>query len=148
MMLTRAPISQAMAVELALTLDAVDAIMQGAIQRALAEENDLRTRGEPLTVDVDMIGDRPSGAVAIDHPFVEQAAAVTRALGLFPGFGRSSTDSNTPISMGIPSVTIGGGGQGVGAHSLDEWFRNDRGHVGVQRVLLVVLAQVGVTQMS
>ncbi|MEM7415103.1 MAG: M20/M25/M40 family metallo-hydrolase [Gemmatimonadota bacterium] len=130
------------------TLDAVDAILQGAVQRAVAEENELRRRGEPLTVDVEMIGDRPSGAVAIDHPFVEQASAATRALGLFPGYGRSSTDSNIPISMGIPSVTIGGGGQGVGAHSLDEWFRNDRGHVGVQRVLLVVLAQVGVTQMS
>lgn len=130
------------------TLDAVDAILQGAIQRALAEENALRTRGEPLTVDVDMIGDRPSGEVAIDHPFVEQTAAVTRALGLFPGFGRSSTDSNIPISMGIPAVTIGGGGQGFGAHSLDEWFRNEDGALGVQRVMLVVLAQVGLAQTS
>ena len=130
------------------TLEAVDAILQGAIQRALAEENALRTRGEPLTVDVDMIGDRPSGEVAVDHPFVEQAAAVTRALGLFPGFGRSSTDSNIPISMGIPAVTIGGGGQGFGAHSLDEWFRNEDGALGVQRVMLVVLAQVGVAQTS
>jgi len=130
------------------TLDAVDAILQGAIQRALAEENALRTRGEPLTVDVDMIGDRPSGEVAIDHPFVEQTAAVTRALGLFPGFGRSSTDSNIPISLGIPAVTIGGGGQGFGAHSLDEWFRNEDGALGVQRVMLVVLAQVGLAQTS
>ena len=130
------------------TLDAVDAILQGAIQRALAEENALRTRGEPLTVDIDMIGDRPSGEVAIDHPFVEQTAAVTRALGLFPGFGRSSTDSNIPISLGIPAVTIGGGGQGFGAHSLDEWFRNEDGALGVQRVMLVVLAQVGLAQTS
>lgn len=130
------------------TLVAVDAILQGAIRRAVAEENDLRTRGEPLTVDVDMIGDRPSGEVAEDHPFVQQAAAVTRALGMEPSFGRSSTDSNIPISMGIPAITIGGGGQGVGAHSLDEWFRNVDGATGVQRVLLVVLAQVGVTQAS
>ena len=130
------------------TLNAVDAILQGAIQRALAEENALRTRGEPLTVDVDMIGDRPSGEVAIDHPFVEQTAAVTRSLGLFPGFGRSSTDSNIPISLGIPSVTIGGGGQGFGAHSLDEWFRNEDGAPGVQSVRLVVLAQVGLAQTS
>lgn len=130
------------------TLQDVDAILQGAVRRALAEENDLRTRGEPLTVDVDMIGDRPSGEVAVDDPFVQQAAAVTRALGLEPSFGRSSTDSNIPISMGIPAITIGGGGQGVGAHSLDEWFRNVDGALGVQRVLLIVLAQVGVTQAS
>lgn len=130
------------------TLEAVDDILQGAIQRALSEENDLRTRGEPLTVDVDLIGDRPSGEIAEDDPFVQQAAAVTRALGMEPSFGRSSTDSNIPISMGIPAITIGGGGQGFGAHSLDEWFRNDNGAVGVQRVLLVVLAEVGVTQVS
>ncbi|MDX1495390.1 MAG: M20/M25/M40 family metallo-hydrolase, partial [Longimicrobiales bacterium] len=130
------------------TLNAVDDILQGAIQRALAEENALRTRGEPLTVDVDMIGDRPSGEVAQDHPFVQQAAAVTRALGMEPTFRRSSTDSNIPISMGIPAITIGGGGQGFGAHSLDEWFRNVDGPTGVQRTLLIVLSQVGVTQTS
>jgi tripeptide aminopeptidase len=130
------------------TLNAVDAILQGAVQRALAEENTLRRDGEPLTVDVDLIGDRPSGEIAQDEPFVQQAAAVTRALGMEPSFGRSSTDSNIPISMGIPAITIGGGGQGFGAHSLDEWFRNVDGPVGVQRVLLIVLAQVGVTQAS
>lgn len=130
------------------TLNAVDAILQGAIQHALAEENDLRTRGEALTVDVDLIGDRPSGEVAEDHPYVQQAAAVTRAFGLEPTFGRSSTDSNIPISMGVPAITIGGGGQGVGAHSLDEWFRNVDGHIGVQRVLMIVLTQVRVAQMS
>jgi acetylornithine deacetylase/succinyl-diaminopimelate desuccinylase-like protein len=130
------------------TLAAVDNILQGAIQRALAEENDLRTRGEPLTVNVELIGDRPSGEVAEDHPFVQQAASVTRALGLEPSFGRSSTDANIPISMGIPAITIGGGGQGVGAHSLDEWFRNVAGPVGVQRVLLIALAQAGVARAS
>lgn len=130
------------------TLESVDAILQGAVQRALAEENDLRTRGEPLTVEVDMIGDRPSGEVAEDHPFVQQAAAVTRVLGMDPTFRRSSTDANIPISMGIPAITIGGGGQGVGAHSLDEWYRNEDGPVGIQRVLLIVLAQVGVAQAS
>ena len=130
------------------TLVAVDAILQGALQRALSEENDLRTRGEPLTVDIELIGDRPSGEVAEDDPYVQQAAAVTRVLGLEPTFGRSSTDSNIPISMGIPAITIGGGGQGVGAHSLDEWFRNVDGATGVQRVMLILLAQVGVTQVS
>lgn len=130
------------------TLDAVDAILQGAVQRALAEENVRRTRGEALTVEVDMIGDRPSGVVAEDHPYVQQAAAVTRVLGMEPSFSRSSTDSNIPISMDVPAVTIGGGGQGFGAHSLDEWFRNENGAVGVQRVMLIVLAQVGVAQTS
>lgn len=130
------------------TLNAIDDILQGAVQRAVAEENEIRTRGDAMTVTVDMIGDRPSGEIAEDHPFVQQAAAVTRVLGMEPSFGRSSTDANIPISMGIPGITIGGGGQGFGAHSLDEWFRNVDGPVGVQRALLIVLAQVGVTQAS
>jgi hypothetical protein len=50
--------------------------------------------------------------------------------------------------MGIPAITTGGGGQGFGAHSLDEWFRNEDGPVGIQRVLLIALAQVGVAQAS
>ena len=130
------------------TLVAVDAILQGSIQRALAEENGLRTRGEPLTVDVELIGDRPSGELAEDDSYVQQAAAVTRALGLEPTFRRSSTDSNFPISIGIPAITIGGGGQGFGAHSLGEWFRNVDGATGVQRVMLILLAQAGVPRTS
>ena len=126
------------------SLAAIDAILQGGIQRALADENDLRTRGEPLTVDVELIGDRPSGELAEDHSYVQQAAAVTRALGLEPTFRRSSTDSNYPISIGIPAITIGGGGQGFGSHSLGEWFRNVNGATGVQRVMLILLAQVRV----
>ena len=130
------------------SLAAIDAILQGGIQRALADENDLRTRGEPLTVDVELIGDRPSGELAEDHSYVQQAAAVTRALGLEPTFRRSSTDSNYPISIGIPAITIGGDGQGFGSHSLGEWFRNVNGATGVQRVMLILLAQVRVTQTS
>jgi len=130
------------------TLEGVDAILQGAIRRAVAEENQLRTRGEPLTVDVALIGDRPSGEISEDSEFVQRAAAATRALGLQPTFGRSSTDSNIPISMGIPAITIGGGGDGFGAHSLGEGFRNVDGHIGIQRVMLSVLAQAGVARAS
>ena len=128
------------------TLVAVDAILQGGIRRALVEENDLRTRGEPLTVDIELIGDRPWGELAEDDSYVQQAAAVTRVLGLEPTFRRSSTDSNFPISIGIPAITIGGGGQCFGGHSLGEWFRNVDGATGVQRVMLILLAQAGVTQ--
>lgn len=130
------------------TLESVDAILQGAVQRALAEENQLRQRGEPLTVEMDMIGDRPSGVTPEDHPFVQRAVAVTEALGGLPSLGRSSTDSNIPISLGIPAITIGGGGIGRGAHSLDEWFINQDGPVGVQRTLLIALSQVGVAPTS
>ena len=130
------------------TLFQMDSILQAAVQRALVEENEIRRRGEPLTVDVEMVGNRPSGSISVEDPFVQRAIAVTRALGLAPQLGMSSTDSNVPISMGIPSMTIGGGGIGVGAHSPDEFFINENGPVGIQRAMLILLAQAGVANVS
>jgi di/tripeptidase len=97
---------------------------------------------------MDMIGDRPSGEIATDDPLVQRAVAATRLLGLEPSLGRSSTDSNVPISLGIPAVTLGGGGISGGTHSPDEWFVNDNGPRGIQRVLLIVLAQAGLATTS
>jgi tripeptide aminopeptidase len=73
---------------------------------------------------------------------------VTRLLGIEPRLGRSSTDSNIPISRGIPAITIGGGGVAGGAHSLNEWFLNQNGTVGLKRALLILLAQAGVAVAS
>jgi tripeptide aminopeptidase len=130
------------------SLQQIDALLQEAVARALAEENDGRAHGDPLTVDLDMIGLRPSGEIAEDDPLVQRAIAATRHLGLEPGLGRSSTDSNVPISMGVPAVTLGGGGSSGGTHSLTEWYVNEDGPRGIQRVLLVVLAHVGVAAIS
>ncbi len=130
------------------TLAAVDEIFQRAMQRALVDANALRRDGPALTLKVELVGDRPSGEIPESHPFVQQAAAATRALGLRPTFGRSSTDANVPISMGIPAITIGGGGESSGSHSPDEWFRNEDGPLGVQRILLIVLADAGVAGVS
>ncbi len=59
-------------------------------------------------------------------------------------FGFSSTDSNLPISIGIPAITIDGGGNGKGSHSLDEQWDSKDSHIGSQRALLIVLGVVGV----
>ncbi|MBT8404527.1 MAG: M20/M25/M40 family metallo-hydrolase [Gemmatimonadetes bacterium] len=125
------------------SLDRIDAILLAAVEEGLEQENAARTRGEPLTVDVERIGTRPSGEIPVASPLVQRSIAATRALGLEPGLGRSSTDSNIPISLGIPAVTLGGGGTSGNAHSLDEWFLNTNGPRGIQRVLLVTLAQAG-----
>ena len=125
------------------SLDEIDAKLQDALQRALEEANSVRRRGDELTLEVDMIGDRPSGASDEGHPFIRRAIAATEALGHDAALRRSSTDSNVPISLGIPAVTIGGGGVGVGAHALHEYYINENGPAGIQRVLLIVLAQAG-----
>ncbi len=124
-------------------LDEIDAIFQTAMQEALAEQNELRRDGEELTVEIEMIGNRPSGMVAVDSPLIQRTLAATRAVGAEPELSMGSTDSNMPISLGIPATTIGSGGEGFGAHSLHEWWANRDGHLGIQKALLLVLAEAG-----
>ena len=124
-------------------LQAIDEVFQRSIRRAIEESNTQRRDGAELSLEMELIGDRPSGEISESAPFVQQAIAVSRHLGIEPSLGRGSTDSNIPISQGIPAITIGGGGQGSGAHSPGEWFINRDGTLGIQRALLILLAQAG-----
>jgi len=129
-------------------LDEIDAVFRTAMQEGLDEANAVRRRGDELTVTLDKIGDRPSGEVADDHVFVQRAIAATTLTGGSPTLGRSSTDSNIPISLGVPAITIGGGGAGGAAHSLDEYYINEEGPAGIQRAMLILLAQAGLSTIS
>jgi len=124
-------------------LQAIDEVFQRSVRRAVEESNTQRRDGAELSLEMELIGDRPSGEISESVPFVQQAIAVSRHLGIEPSLGRGSTDSNIPISQGIPAITIGGGGQGSGAHSPGEWFINRDGTLGIQRALLILLAQAG-----
>jgi tripeptide aminopeptidase len=124
-------------------LGGVDAIFQSAIHQALNEENADRRSGDALTVEVDMIGDRPSGVTPDDTPLLQRASASARYFGSEPRWGVSSTDSNIPISLGIPGITIGRGGAGGGGHSLNEWWLSEDGHIAVQNALAIMVAEAG-----
>jgi acetylornithine deacetylase/succinyl-diaminopimelate desuccinylase-like protein len=130
------------------SLDRMDAVFQRAMRRAVDEQNAVRREGEALTLELDMIGLRPSGEIPASDPFVQRAVAATRHLGMEPDLYRSSTDANIPISMGIPSFTTGGGGVNGNTHSLDEWFVNEDGPLGIQRALLILVAQAGIPGVS
>ena len=125
-------------------LAGIDKLLQAAVQRAMKEENDMKRSGPDLTVDVKLVGDRPSGRVEPTVPLVQRAMAVSKFLGVEPKLSASSTNANTPIAKGIPAITIGSGGIGGGEHSLTEWWLNDKGVLGMQRILLVLLAEAGV----
>ena len=124
-------------------LEIIDEALQEAVRRGLREANALRREGDPLQVDVDMIGNRPSGELSSAAPLVQHAIAATRFMGGDPYLDRSSTNSNIPISLGVPAVTLGRGGIGGENHSPGEWWINEAPHLAIQRALLVVLAAAG-----
>lgn len=125
-------------------LQALDARFQQAVQGALAEENARWRSDVKLTVQVDTAGIRPAGAQPADAPVVRAALDAARSLGLQAPVGASSTDANIPINLGIPAVTIDGGGDGGGAHALDEWFDTKDSHKGTQWALLYLATLAGV----
>jgi len=126
----------------------VDVQVRKAIADAVAAEK-ARWPGssKSLTVRIDTIGIRPTGAQSDSAPIVRAALATAKQLGLSPRIGASSTDSNYPISLGIPAVTIDGGGEGSGAHSVSEWYEDGpNGYVGPQWALRLVAALAGVAK--
>ncbi|HMF70789.1 MAG TPA: M20/M25/M40 family metallo-hydrolase, partial [Flavitalea sp.] len=124
-------------------LSGIDSLLQTAIKKALLEENQMKRRGKDLTVDVALVGDRPSGVQSNTLPLVQRSMASAMFLGATPRLGISSTNSNIPISKGVPAVTIGRGGVGGGAHALDEWWMNDKGHLAIQNALLILVSEAG-----
>ena len=123
----------------------LDAFFRRAMRDAVDEENAKRRAGDPeLKLRTDLIGERPTGETASDAPLVELAIESTKALGFEPRLDQSSTDSNLPISLGIPAITLGAGGASGFSHTLDEWYEPRDRDKGLKRGLLVILGMVGI----
>ena len=115
-----------------------------ALRAAVVEANGRRRRGtRALTLEVEVIGDRPSGETPPDAALVRAARAATRFIGHTPELVASSTDANVPIALGIPAIAMGAGGESGGMHTLQEWYSNENGVEGLERALLTVLAVAG-----
>src|SRR4051812_29762456 len=119
------------------------------VEEAVAEEN-RRWDAGTVSVEIKLIGDRPAGRVPEDSPMVQVArrAITTIAPRARLTLAGSSTDSNVPMSLGVPTVTLAGGGEGGNWHSLTEWYKPTDAHRGPQAVLLALLTLVGVDGVS
>jgi acetylornithine deacetylase/succinyl-diaminopimelate desuccinylase-like protein len=98
-----------------------------------------RSRGL-LTFEIVKIGDRPAAQLPADSPLIDTLRAVDRHLGLHTDLRLGSTDANIPLSLGIPSLSMGAGGDGAGAHTQAEWYSAKDREIGLRRVLLLTLA--------
>lgn len=132
--------------ESAEALAATDAAFRKAVEGAVAAEKARwpNSRAE-LTVVFEDMGKRPAGAQPDTLWLLRAAQSSAKALGIpVPEGGASSTDANLPISLGVPALSLDGGGSGGGAHSLSEWYDDGaRGFLGPQWVLLVTLQAAG-----
>lgn len=95
---------------------------------------------------VDLLGSRPGGELSGDSPLLAALRSADEYVGNQSRIERSSTDANVPLSLGIDAISIGAGGSGGGAHSLQEWYDPAGREAGLKRALLTVLGISGVAE--
>lgn len=108
-----------------------------AVERSQEVENQAATGGK-VASRLREIGSRPAAVLPEDSALLKYIRAVDSHLGIRSHLDCASTDANIPLSLGLPAISIGAGGQGGGAHTLQEWFSPDGRDLGLKRVLLVL----------
>lgn len=104
-----------------------------------------RSKGK-LQWKVELLGSRPGGELPADSPLLAALRSADEFLGNQSRLERSSTDANIPLSLGIEAISIGAGGNGGGAHSLQEWYDSAGREMGLKRALLTILGISGVVE--
>jgi acetylornithine deacetylase/succinyl-diaminopimelate desuccinylase-like protein len=122
------------------SLAAVDASIQKAIDAAVAEENARWGKPGVITVSKELVGDRPAGSTPENSEIVKDGLAVATVLGFNANLGEGSTDSNMPMSLKVPAITVGGGGRGREAHALTESFDTTDAWQGTQYAILLAVS--------
>ncbi|MCS7315469.1 MAG: M20/M25/M40 family metallo-hydrolase [Bryobacterales bacterium] len=107
------------------------------VEEALQAENRRASTGK-LAGRLREIGFRPSGRLPENSPLLACIQAVDAHLGIRSRLDSASTDANIPLSLGIPAIAIGAGGQGGGAHTETEWYHPEGRDLGLKRILLLL----------
>lgn len=124
--------------ESAAKIDEIAGLLTTAVERALESENDRATGGK-VTGKIKEIGSRPGGRLLDDAPILQYIRAVDAHLGIRSHLDCASTDANIPLSLGLPAISVGAGGQGGGAHTPQEWFHPEGRELGLKRIVLTLL---------
>ena len=125
----------------------LEAYLNRVVELAVREENSQRAMsGTNLSCEFEQVGDRPSGETPVESPIVQTAIECSRALGIEPRLDCSSTDSNIPISLGVPAITIGAGGVSNNCHTLAEWYEPVGRELGLKRLLLLAVSLAGLAR--
>ncbi len=129
-------------------LGRLESALRDCVSAGVRDEMDSardRSKGK-LEWKVDLLGSRPGGELAADSPLLAALRAADEFVGNQSRIERSSTDANIPLSLGIDAISIGAGGTGGGAHSLQEWYDSTGREMGLKRALLTILGISGVAE--
>jgi tripeptide aminopeptidase len=119
------------------------------VAQQAADEENARWGSSAIQATITLRGDRPPGSQPAAAAIVQAAWMATMAIGQQPHLiEASSTNANLPISLGVPAITIGGGGRGGREHSLAEWFNPKEAYLGPQMIYATVLGLAGVDGVS
>lgn len=122
----------------------MEAALRDAVDSGIREEmSAARVNNDSLQSSVRSLGSRPAGKLPDDSPLLETLRNVDTFLGNRSRLERSSTDANIPLSLGIPAVSIGGGGKGGGSHTLAEWYDATGRAMGLKRLFLLTVVLAG-----
>ncbi|HLG14325.1 MAG TPA: M20/M25/M40 family metallo-hydrolase [Blastocatellia bacterium] len=125
-------------------IDKLELFLRRVVEIAVREENVQRAMSSTrVSYEIEQIGSRPSGETPVESGIVQAAIECSRALGIEPRLDCSSTDSNIPISLGIPAITLGVGGVSDNCHSLAEWYEPAGRELGLKRLLLLAVTLAG-----
>ena len=131
----------------AFEIERLELELRQAVKRAMREEENraemsgnYHHEDKELEAVIKVIGNRPAGELDRKSRILQIARAVDAHLGILAQVQRASTDANIPISLGREAIAIGAGGHGGGAHTLQEWFDPKDRELGLERILLLVLA--------
>ena len=119
------------------------AIQSGMDEEMQAARDHGAAGGAGLSIDTKVLGLRPGGELPPNSPLLAAVQAADDYLGNRARMERSSTDANIPLSLGIPAIALGAGGNSGGAHSLQEWYDPTGREIGMQRLLLTLLQVAG-----
>jgi acetylornithine deacetylase/succinyl-diaminopimelate desuccinylase-like protein len=126
----------------------LEAEVMAHIKQAAVEEN-ARWGASSITVDIQLVGDRPAGSVPFDSPAIQAAVLGIQGVGLRNiTFTEGSNDANLAVSLGIPAVRLASGGRSGGTHSFGEWYEPQLAYLGPQASFLTILGLVGVEGVS
>ncbi len=118
-------------------LEELTRLLTTSVERSLEREN-RSSRGVRLSAKIKELGARPGGKLDEESGLLRAIQSIDAYLDIRSRVDCASTDANVPLSMGLPAISIGVGGQGGGAHTPEEWYQPEGRELGLRRILLLL----------